>query len=193
LFVLICIAVLCAAYGVGLGVRKAREAGFKIQISMGQDTQKPLERPEPEPKGEPKPAEQAVVTATEAPDEDEAVDEPAEEQAKTQTVSAGQPDWMAMKKRFQDLPEEEKQKIMAQKRKAFEGKGRGEGRGGRMAFQQLSEEDRADFRAKMEALTSEARAGEMSEEEMRQARAELFQEYGMNPQARGGRRPGGRQ
>lgn len=198
LFVLVCIAVLTASYGVGLGVRKLRMAGFKISVSMGDDTEERAVTPEPETKVEPKTAEGIIAAAPEPSQADEPVEEapieePPEEQPEPQAIQTVQPDLKATKASFQDLSDAERQKIMAQKRKAFEGKARGEGRGGRSAFQQLSEEDRTDFRSKMEALTTQARAGEISEEEMRQARAELFQEYGINPQARGGRRPGRRQ
>ena len=193
LFVLICIAVLTAAYGVGLGVRKMREAGIKIHISMGDDTKKPADKPEPTPKAEPS----KVVAFTETPPEEELAEEPAEEPSEEPqeefAAQAERPDVVAKKEQFQKLPEEEKRKILAQKRKYAEEKGRAEGRGGRGGFQQLSEEARDDFRTKMEALGAQAEAGEISEEEMRQARGELLQEYGMNVRGRGGRRAGGRQ
>jgi type IV secretory pathway VirB10-like protein len=184
LFVLICIAVLTAAYGVGLGVKKMREAGIKIHISMPDDTEKLAD------KTESKPAEPVTptVVATPAPDQDEPVVEAVEEKPETKPAQAQDADLEAKKQWFQNLSEEEQQEMIAKKRASFAGKGRSEGRG---AFQQLSEEDRADFRAKMEALG--AKAGDMSEEEMREARAELMQEYGINPQRRGGRRSGARQ
>ena len=199
---MVCIAVLCAAYGVGLGVRNLRMAGFKIDISMGGAAAKPAVKPEPasqvKPKTVPKPAETHVTAQAEPAAEAEPIEEPPEEPAGSQTGPAEPMDLSAKKKPSQDLPEEEKQDMMAQRRRNAEERGRGEarggaGRGGRAALQQLSEEDRADFRAKMEALTAQARAGEISEEEMRQARGELLQAYGINPQARGERRPGGRQ
>ena len=184
LFVLICIAVLCAAYGVGLGVRKMRAAGIKIHISMGDDTQKPADEPEPKPAEPVAPAQ----TAAKPSDQDEPVVEAAEEKPETPPAQAQGADLKAKKEWFQSLSEEEQQEMIAKKRASFAGKGRSEGLG---AFQQLSEEERADFRAKMETLG--AKAGDMSEEEMRQARTELMQEYGINPQRRGGRRSGARQ
>ena len=192
LFVLICIAVLTAAYGVGLGVRKMRAAGIKIHISMGDDTQKPADEPEPESK--PRPAVDVVAAVEEPSNEEEPVEEAPEEQPETQTARAEGADLRAKKEWFQNLSEEEQQEMIAKKRKPYAGKGRSEGRNeGRGAFQQLSEEDRDNFRAKMEALGAKAKAGEISEEEMRQARGELLQEYGVNLQRRGGRRSGARQ
>ena len=192
LFVLVCIAVLTAAYGVGLGVRKIRSAGFKIHISMGDDTEKPVDRPRPKPT--PKPAEDGTtaVAAAEPSGQDEPVVEPPEEQQETLTAQAERAGLRAKKERFQNLPEQEQQKILAKKRKFYADKGRGEGKG-RGAFQQLSEEDQNTFRAKMEALGAQAKAGEISEEEMRQARRELLEEYGINLRGRGGRRSGARQ
>ena len=202
LFVLVCIAVLCAAYGVGLGVRNLRMAGFRIDFSMGDAAAKPVDKPEPasesKPKADREPAAEVVSAKPEpAPEAEPAVAPPAEP-TEPQTAAAEPVDLRAKEERLQDLPDAERQETRAQRRRSAEDRGRGEGRGGaggggRAALQQLSEEDRADFRAKMEALTAQARAGELSEDEMRQARAELLQEYGINPQARGGRRPGGRQ
>ena len=185
LFVLICIAVLTAAYGVGLGVRKMRAAGIKIQISMGDETQKPADEPESE---EAEPV-TPTVTAAKPSDQDEPVVEATEEKPETLPALAEGADLKAKKEWFQNMSEEEQQEMIAKKRQPSADRGRE----GRAAFQQLSEEDRADFRAKMEALGAQAEAGDMSEEEMRQARAELMQEYGVNPQRRGGRRSGARQ
>ncbi len=191
LFVLVCIAVLTAAYGVGLGVRKLRLAGFTIDISLGTDD---AEKSDDKPATKPEPAKKVVAdsaTVVEPPDEDTPAEEPLGDQPQEFTGQPERPDFMAMKERFQAMSEEEKQAVPAKKRKKpIDKAARGEGRG-KGAFQQLSEEDREMFRTKMDALG--ARAGEMSEEEMRQARNELLQEYGINPQGRGGRRPGGRQ
>jgi len=98
-----------------------------------------------------------------------------------------------MRERFQNMSEEERQEAMARMRERFGGRGRG---GGGSPFAQLSEEDRDNLRAEMEELG--ARAGEMSEEEMRQARGAIMEKYGITPRSGGGgeggrRRPGGRQ
>ncbi len=193
LFVLVCIAVLTAAYGVGLGVRKIRSTGINIHFSIGRDeAEQPADRPKSEPNTKPTKDVVATVTAAEPSDEDEAVADAPEEQQEVRAARPEGADVQAKKERFQDLPEEEKQKIIAQKRKLFADKGRGEGRG-RGAWQKLSEEDQNTLRGKVEALGAQAKAGEISEEDMRRARSELLQEYGINPQGRGGRRPGGRQ
>ena len=91
-----------------------------------------------------------------------------------------------MRERFQNMSEEERQEAMARMKERFGGRGRGggEGRGGG-PFAQLSEEDQASLRAEMEAL------GDMPDEERQQARAKIFEKYGITPREGGGGRPGG--
>ena len=193
LFVLVCIAVLTAAYGVGLGVRKLRSDGFKLQITWGGETEKSADEPDPDAK----PETGKVVAAAEPPHQEEPTEkpdeEPSEEPPEEVATRPERPDITTMKERFQAMSEEERQEVMAQKRQKVSGRIRGEGRGRGGAYQQLSEEDRNALRTKMEALG--AQAGEMSEEDMRQARSKIFEEYGITPPAQGGggRRPGGRQ
>jgi hypothetical protein len=207
LFVLVCIAVLCAAYGLGLGVRNLRMAGFKLNISMGNHTEKPAGTPEPESKSEPKPADTpepasgseskpsqqvAAVVAKPAP-ANASVEESPEASTERSTASAERADLRARRQRSQDRTAAGQPEATARRQRGDAGRGRGQGRGGRAAFQQLSDEDRADLRAKLEALGARVEAGEISEEERRQARSELLQQYGINGQERGARRPGSRQ
>lgn len=187
LFVLVCIAVLIAAYGIGLGIRKVRFAGSEAQASTTAKPEEPADTSTKDP----------VAADTSA------ASEPSEEaqEEQSQDEEQGEPDpererpegrrmmGEGMRERFQNMSEEERQEAMAQMRERFGGRGRGEGRGG---FSQLSEEDRDNLRAEMEELGT--KAGEMSEEEMRQARSEILEKYGITPRAGGGgRRPGGRQ
>ena len=43
LFILVCIAVLFASYGVGLGIKKIRFAGVETQVSAAAETEKPAD------------------------------------------------------------------------------------------------------------------------------------------------------
>ena len=88
-----------------------------------------------------------------------------------------------MGERFQNMSEEEGQEAMARMRERFGGR-RGGGGEGRGAFSQLSEEDRENLRVEMEELN--AKADEMSEEEMRQARTEIREKYRLPPRGGGG-------
>jgi len=189
LFALVCIAVLLGAYGVGLGVKKVRFAGVEGQVSAAAGPEKPADESDDE----------AVATSETAEPEpsEEVAEEPAEEVAARPERPEGRRGMRGggmmgegMRERFQNMSEEERQEAMAQMRERFGGRSRGggEGRGGG-AFSQMSEEDRENFRADMEELG--ASAEEMSEEERRQARTEIFEKYGITPREGGGGRPGG--
>ncbi|MHC4432102.1 MAG: hypothetical protein ACYTBS_09705 [Planctomycetota bacterium] len=186
LFALVCIAVLLAAYGVGLGVKKVRFAAV---------AEKAPTDVEPEEKADV--SEDKVVAAGETlepkPSEEvagEPAEEPAEEfAARPQRREGGRRGMMGegMRERFQNMSEEERQEAMAQMRERFGGRRRGEDGGGG-PFGQMSEEDREQFRADMEELRN--RAEEMSDEEREQARNEIFEKYGITPGRFGGRRGG---
>ena len=180
LFILVCIAALFASYGVGLGVRNIRFAGVDTQASAAVETEKRDNKPESD-------EEQGAADegADSEPSENLAARPERPEGGRRGTMGEG------MRERFQNMSEEERQEAMAQMRDRFGGRGRGEGesRGGG-GFQQLSEEDRDNLRAEMEELG--ARAGEMSEDEMRQARGAIMEKYGITPRGEGGgRRPRG--
>ena len=190
LFMLVCVAVLLAAYGVGLGVRKVRFAGVETPVAAAAKT----ERPESD-----KSEADADKGAASKPSEEVAA-EPSEQADGEVAARPERPEGRGMggggmRERFQNMTEEERQEAMAQMRERG-GRTRGQGGGGGGGgFQQLSEEDREKLRTEMEELG--ARAGEMSEEEMRQARGEIMQKYGITPRGGGGggagRRPGGRE
>ncbi len=94
-----------------------------------------------------------------------------------------------MRERFQNMTDEERQEAMAQMRERFGGGGQRAGRGG---GPQLSEEDRENLRAEMEALGANAEG--MSDEERQEARQAIFEKYGITMgRGGGGRRPGPRE
>ncbi|MBL7185574.1 MAG: hypothetical protein ISS70_04560 [Phycisphaerae bacterium] len=189
LFALVCIAVLFASYGVGLGVRKIRFAGVEGQASADVKSEEPADESDEEAvaaeEGTSGPSEEVAAEPSADPDEEVA--------ARPERPEGGRMRGEGMRERFQNMSEEERQEAMAQMRERGGrgrggGGGEGEGRGGG-AFSQLSEEDRDNLRAEMEALG----AGEMSDEERQQARTEIFQKYGITPREGGGGRPGGGQ
>ena len=106
LFPLVCIAVLLAAYGVGLGVRKMRFAGVEEQASGAAGTEKPADKPESD--------EDEVVADTDASLEpsEEVAEEPEEEFAarpqrpEGERMMSGQ-----MRERFPTIPARERARM----------------------------------------------------------------------------------
>ena len=186
LFALVCIAVLLAAYGVGLGVRKVRFAAVAEKAPAEAAPEKPGNESEDKAVASSETSEpEASEEVTEEPSE-----EPTDEFAARPQRPEGRRRGMGgegMRERFQNMTEEERQEAMAQMRERFGGRRRGEGGGGG-PFGQMSEEDREQFRADMEDLRN--RSEEMSDEEREQARNEIFERYGITPGRFGGRRGG---
>ncbi|MHC4117068.1 MAG: hypothetical protein ACYSWO_06140 [Planctomycetota bacterium] len=182
LFALVCIAVLLGAYGIGLGVRRVRFGGVETQAPVASEPEESADEP-------------AEVVAADTEAESEPSEQVQQEQSEGEEEPAfprerpeGRRGMMGegMRERFQNMSDEERQEMMARMRDRG-GRRRGEGGGG-SPFGQLSEEDRDNLRADMEELG--ARAGEMSEEEMREARGQIMEKYGITPGRFGGR-PGG--
>jgi len=107
LFILVCIAVLFASYGVGLGVRNIRFAGAEEQASAAAETEKPADKPESD--------ENEVVADTEASSEpaeewtEETYEEPEEEfAARPERPEGGRMMGAEMRERFQHRSDEER-------------------------------------------------------------------------------------
>jgi hypothetical protein len=180
-----------ASYGVGLGVRKIRFAAAETEAPETNGPETPDSDDEGVVAGEGDSSDQSEETAAETSDE------PDEEVAAQPDRREGRPEGgrrrgggmmgEEMRERFQNMSEEERREAFAQMRERMGGRMRGGG-----GFMQMSEEDRANFRSEMEELG--ARAGEMSEEERREARRAIFEKYGLptgGGPGRGGRRGGG--
>ncbi len=186
LFVLVCIAVLVGAYGVGVGVKKIRFARAKAQVAAS-----------PEKAGQ---ADKSESDDDKLASKEGGTDEQSEETQNDEEVAGGPnagPDEDAtaspdrsegkremrgrMRERFQNMSEQERREAIARMRERFGG------RGGPLA--QLSEEDKENFLAEMEELA--ARAEELSDEEMRQARNKIREKYGLPTGGGGGRRRSG--
>ena len=117
LFILVCIAVLFASYGVGLGVRKIRLAGAAKKTVAAADTEKPVDKPESN--------DDEVVADTDASLEasEELTEEPSEEPAEEFAARPGRPEGARMmggemRELFRNRSEEEKTRMELQVAKA---------------------------------------------------------------------------
>jgi len=191
LFILVCIAVLVAAYGVGLGVKKIRFARAEAKVTASSETTRRADQSESDGRkvasDEGDPNEQSE----EAQEDKEVAEEPNAESDEDVAAGPDRPEGEremmgGMRERFQNMSDQERREAIARARERFGGRAR---RAGPLA--QLSEEDTEKLRAEMEELA--ARAGEMTDDQRRQARNEILEKYGIDPEAgrRGRRRSGG--
>ena len=167
-FVVVCIAALVAAYGVGVCIREIRFRRARVETEVAAEVEKPSIEPQ---------TEGVARDPMVAREPQGAEGGPSPERG----AGFGGDRMAAMKERFENMSEEEKKEAMAQMRERFGGRRRDGG-------PQLSDEDRAKMREEMEKLRE--RSEEMSEEEMAEARAKIFEKYGITPRGSGGR-PGG--
>jgi len=169
-FVVVCIGVLVAAYGVGVCVREIRFRRARVETEVAAEADKPGAEPQAE-RGAQKPT----------PAADAQVPDAAASPERGGEFGGGR--MAGMRERFENMSEEERREAMARMRERFGGRRREGG-------PQLSDEDRAKMREEMEKLRE--RSEEMSEEEMAEARAKIFEKYGITPRGPGGRPGGGR-
>ena len=157
IFVIICVAVLLAAFGVGICIREIRFSGAKNESKAGNELARDRAQ------GRPMPGPGSRNRARDSSPEERAG--LVEERAR-------------MRERFENMSEEERQEYRAQMRERFGSRRR---RGG---FEELSEEERA--RLEEERRQMRERWESMSEEERQAYRAQMRERFG------GGRRlPGG--
>ena len=178
LFVLVCIAILLAAYGVGLGIRKVRFAGVEAQASAAAETEKPADKPESD--------EDEVVADTEAGSEpsEELTEEPTEEPEEEFAARPGRPEGGRMmggemRERFQHTSDEERARMELEVAKA----GLDQENYGRLQeiWPTLSEEVKEQIRDIQERWPT------MSEEERDSYRAQSLEAFGRG-QSSGGER-----
>ena len=187
-FVIVCIGVLVAAYGVGVCIREIRFSRAQAGTEVTSETEKP----------EIKSSTPSVAKESDSSDPDREPEIPAdpnnqrsEDGSPRQRMGdPGRATGMFTREQLENMSEEERQQAFAQMRERF-GNRRREG------GPQLSEEDRVKLREEMESLRE--RWGEMSDEEKEKVEAEFTEKYGFFPNpdrrrtggARGGRRRGG--
>ncbi len=168
IFAIICVAVLLAAFGVGICIREIRFSGTKNESKTGNE----LERDRPQ--GRPMPGPGSRNRARDASPEERAG--LVEERAK-------------MRERFENMSEEERQEYRARMRERFGGRRRGG------ESQDLSEEERA--RLEEERRQMRERWESMSEEERQEYTTQMRERFGGGRRLPGGEeggrgRPGGR-
>ena len=126
LFILVCIAVLFAAYGVGLGVRKIRGVDAQAPAVAAADTEKPADKPEPDTKEvvadtetSPKPSEERAEEPYEEPEQEVAA-RPERPGGSAQMVVVGSEGPRGMRERFAEqrarMAAEERARIAAEER-----------------------------------------------------------------------------
>ena len=179
LFIIVCVGVLVAAYGVGVCIREIRFRGGQEETDVTAKDDKPDTEAKPEGVAQ-KPT---PPDANQAPETSPAVtaQEPNEGPAPQMMGRFGGMPGMPTPEELQNMSEEERQAAMAKLRERFGGRRREGG-------PQLSEEDRAKFREEMEKVRE--RWSEMSDEEKKKVEAEFTEKYGFFPNP-DRRRPGG--
>jgi hypothetical protein len=167
LFVIVCIVVLVAAYGIGLWIKGMRLGGAKNESVTAAKSEKPAGELE---------GRQAQIR--QMPGED--MNKPGTPSPEERAALVEQRD--AMRQRFENMTDEEREAFRAQMRERFGGRRRGD-----MGPQlQLSDEERAKMREEISALRE--RWDQMSEEEREEARNQISEKYGFTPRGLGGGR-----
>lgn len=166
-FLLVCIVVLVAAYGIGLCIRQIRLGGAKNESAAAKPATSAAE------------LESRQAQARQMPGAG-AADRGGDLSAEQRTALAEQR--AGMRERFENMTDEEREAFRAQMRERFSGRRRDMG-------SQLSEQDRAKMREELDSLR--ARWDQMSEEEREQARNQFSEKYGFAPRIGMGRGFGG--
>jgi hypothetical protein len=191
LFIIVCAAVLAAAYAAGICIREVR---FSAARNNAKTTTTVAEKPSTEPEGNRERARRTPGPGGMDTRRSLSPEDGNREQASRMsgpggmdTMRGSSPDDRAgfgdqragMRERFENMTEEER----AQMRERFAGRRRGN-------EPQLSEEQRAEMRKELEDLRE--RSEEMSDQEREEARAKIFEKYGLPSRGFGGRTGGGR-
>jgi hypothetical protein len=168
-FVLVCVIVLVASYGIGLCIREVRFSGVKKASAAVAKSEKPAGGPG---------SEQAQTGQTPGGGASEAAGNLTPDQGAALTDQRG-----GTRPRFENMTDAEREAFRNQMRDRFGG-----GRRGGMGSQ-LSEEDRAKMREELDSLR--AKWDQMSDEEKEKARNEFSEKYGFAPRIGSGRGFGG--
>jgi hypothetical protein len=194
-FVIVCAAVLAAAFAAGICIREIRFSAARNEFTTATVAEKPSPAPE---------RNQEQARRTPGPEGTDtrrglSPEGGSQEQARRMPGPGGRdarggfsPDERGggfgeqragMRERLENMSDEEREQFMAQMRDRFGGRRREN-------MPQLSEEDRAKMRKELEDLRT--RSEEMSDQEMDEARAKIFEKYGLPSRGFGGRTGGGR-
>ncbi len=191
-FVIVCVGILVAAYGVGVCIREIRFRHAQAGMEVAAGTDKPgIKSPTPSIAKESEPSDEERESEASA---DPETQRPEDGQPRQRMGELGRVPGPFTREQLDNMSEEERREAIARMRERF-GNRRREG------GPQLSEEDRAKMREEMESLRE--RWQEMSDEEKEKVEAEFTEKYGFFPNpdrrrsgggpggARGGRRRGG--
>jgi len=171
LFIVVCAAVIAAAYAAGICIREVRFSAARNEAKTTTTTV--AEKPSTEPE-----VTQEAARRMPGPGGMDAM------RGLSPDDRAGFDDQRAgMRERLENMTDEEREKFTAQMRERFAGRRRGN-------EPQLSEEQRAEMRKELEELRE--RSEEMSDQEREEARAKIFEKYGLPTRGFGGRSSGGR-
>lgn len=168
-FVIACIGILVAAYGIGVCIRKIRFRAAQAETAVTTMTDQPGTQTKPE-GGVKKPTPSAGDRESEG------------ELPRPRMGGPGGIPGMPTREELENMSEEERRAAIAQMRDRFGGRRREGG-------PQLSEEDRAKMREEIEAIRE--RWEEMSDEEKEKVEAEFREKYGFFPSPDGRRAGGG--
>jgi hypothetical protein len=182
-FVIVCIGVLVAAYGVGVCFREIRFHRARIGSEVAVKTDKPGTGSQPEKvaqKPTPAPAKPDPNRPALAQDQEDRPFRP-------RMGEFGRMPGMPTREELENMSEEERRAAIDKMRERMGGFGGRQREGG----PQLSEEDRAKMREEFEKLRENW--DQMSEEEKQKVEAQFREKYGYfrSPDARGGRGFGG--
>lgn len=173
IFVIVCIIVLVAAYGIGLCIKEIRLSGAKNGSVVAAKSENPTGEPET------RRAQARQMPGVEGMNG--SGDRSPEDRAALVEQRAG------ARERFENMTDEEREAFRAQMRERFSSRRRGD-----MGPQlQLSEEDRTKMREEISALRENW--DQMSEAEREQARNQISEKYGFTPRIGSGRGFGGRE
>lgn len=167
-FVLVCVIVLVASYGIGLCIREVRFSGVKSESAVAANPEKPA--------GVPGSVQAQPGQTPGGGANDRAGNLPPDQRTALTDQRGG------MRQRFQNMTDAERETFRAQMRDRFGGGRRGMG-------SQLSDEDRAKMREELDALR--AKWDQMSDEEKEKARSAFSEKYGFAPRIGMGRGFGG--
>ncbi len=176
-FVMVCIAVLLGAWGIGLCIREVRFRSAGIEFKAVTEVEKPDTEPEREP------AEMAQFRPERGPMTGPGAGRPERRPPREGGAGFGEEGMMGMREQFQNMSEEEREQFRAQMGERFAARRRESGD----RFGNLSEEEREKMRERFE---------NMSEEERQEFMAQRRERFGgRRPQGDregGRRRPGAR-
>lgn len=194
-FVIVCAAVLAAAFAAGICIREIRFSAARNEFTTATVAEKPNPEPGrsrqqarrmPGPEG----MDARRGLSPEGGSREQASRMPgpggmvARDGFSPEGRGGGLGDQRAgMRERLENMSDEEREQFMAQMRERFGGRRREN-------MPQLSEEQRAEMRKEMEELR--ARSEEMSDQEREEARAKIFEKYGLPTRGFGGRSGGSR-